>query len=67
MTRDGPATLAQDLAQRESDHQRWDDDGGHPTDSLPATPTARTVHDRSARPKTDVTSTDISRAPIPTP
>lgn len=37
--RDGPATRVEDRAQREADHQRWADDGGHIPDSQLDTPT----------------------------
>ena len=38
MARDGPKPLTQDLAQRETDHQRWADDGGRSPDAQPAAP-----------------------------
>jgi hypothetical protein len=38
MARDGRKALTQDLAQRETDHQRWADDGGRSPDAQPNTP-----------------------------
>jgi hypothetical protein len=52
MTRGGPTTLTQDLAQRETDHQRWADDGGRAPDTQHAAPVpampVRQVYRRSA-------------------
>ena len=38
MARDGTKALTQDLAPRETDHQRWADDGGRSPDAQPDTP-----------------------------
>jgi hypothetical protein len=39
MSRDRPATPAEDLAQREDDYQRWADGGGSTPDPRPDRPT----------------------------
>ena len=43
MARDGPTTLTQELARRETDNQRWADDGGRSPDTQPAPPSALPV------------------------
>jgi hypothetical protein len=70
MARDEPMTLTQDLFQRESDNQRWADDGGRAPDPRPAPPDTLPVRPVYRRP-TGAGPSALSSAPpctsIPTP